>query len=182
MSINMRLKDLKFKIISLLGVLITIFSLHTIGETMQHTTIIKSSEQAVLNKKNLDKIKRFILKNAQTCTYSNMYNNNPCFTTKHYQYYLNPDPGGPNNHVQWNINCDPKKGDFNTLVMMTLDGNNTYTAIEFIKESEIQLDRGYLRPDFAGLRTAAEAGVKEILLAIKNASKIKNKNHIKKPA
>jgi hypothetical protein len=34
--------------------------------------------------------------------------------------FLNPEPGGPNNHPQWNINCDQTKSDFNQIVVRTL--------------------------------------------------------------
>ena len=74
-----------------------------------------------------------------------MFNNNPCFTTEHFIFYLNPDPGGPYQHRQWNMNCDLDKGDFNTLVVRRRmlddrdDGRNQYAYIGFINADDIRL-------------------------------------------
>ena len=55
--------------------------------------LVRSDQEKVLNKLNLDQIKAFILKTGMKSTYSNMYGNNPSFETDHYFYYLNPDGG-----------------------------------------------------------------------------------------
>lgn len=79
-------------------------------------SITLAPEDRVLNKTNLDRIKRHIIANGMRCTYSNMYNHNPCWALPPYRFYLNPDPG-PDGNRQWNINCDITRGDFNTLVI-----------------------------------------------------------------
>lgn len=78
---------------------------------------LQSGKEAVLNRENLLRIKAFILRNGETRIYSQMYNDNPAFETERFAFYLNPDPGGPHDHPQWNINCDPERGDFHTLVI-----------------------------------------------------------------
>jgi hypothetical protein len=78
---------------------------------------IGAREDAVVNLDNLVAIKTFMLRSGKTRTYSNMYNRNPWLETEHFDLYLNPDPGGPHNHRQWNMNCDPERGDFHTLVV-----------------------------------------------------------------
>jgi hypothetical protein len=88
----------------------------------------------VLNRANLIAIKQFILKQEHKETYCNMYNNNPFFAVKNYRFYLNPDPG-PNGHPQFNVNCDPQKTDFHTLVIRNMDwGPDQYRHIQFKKE------------------------------------------------
>ncbi|MCX5742647.1 MAG: hypothetical protein NT062_09145 [Proteobacteria bacterium] len=75
------------------------------------------SGDAIVNRDNLLRIKRFILDREQTRTYCQMFNNNPFFETARYEFYLHPDPGGPHTHPQWNINCDRARGDFNTMIV-----------------------------------------------------------------
>jgi hypothetical protein len=137
----------------------------------------------IITKNNLDVAKRFILKKGETCIWSNMYNNSPCFATAHYQFYLNPGPGGPYNHPQWNINCDPKKGDFNTLVVRNNNSpadskiilEATDTEISFMGDNKVEI-----RPlssnntPSAKSIAATELAIKELLITIKNASRIKN--------
>jgi hypothetical protein len=158
------------------------------NENMQ-ITHIKINQNIVLNKKNLDAVKRFMLKNGQTCTFTNMYNNNPCYQTAHYQFYLNPDPGGPHHHVQWNINCDPKKGDFNTVVIEAsppqnsaqIDSKNDLKTIDttdnFIEKDNINIQIFGIKNNIpsAAAISASEIAVRELLLAIEKLSKI-NKN------
>jgi hypothetical protein len=76
-----------------------------------------AQEDEVVNLENLLAFKRFILRRGQTCTWCQMFNNNPCWETAGFNFYLNPDPGGPYGHPQFNINCDPAAGDFSTLVI-----------------------------------------------------------------
>jgi hypothetical protein len=56
-------------------------------------------------------IKNFILEKGDTKTYRNYDNNNPHYSFKDYDVYLGSDVG------QKNINNDPKKSDFNELVI-----------------------------------------------------------------
>jgi hypothetical protein len=133
----------KIKIIFVIFALITSLCANTVAHAEYYSAEIKGSEDAVLNKKNLDIAKRYLLKNGQTCTWSNMYNNNPCFATQHYYFYLNPDPGGPHHHSQWNINCDPKLGDFNTLVIRSNDQQK-----EIVKDGKVFIDRLDVSLDF----------------------------------
>ena len=106
---------------------------------------LDSEREPVLNKRNLDAIKVFLLKKGQRCTYSQKFSNNPCFTTDHFIFYLNPDPGGPYQHPQWNMNCDPNEGDFNTLVVRRRmlddrdDGRDQYAYIGFINADDIRV-------------------------------------------
>jgi hypothetical protein len=96
---------------------------------------------SIINRKNLIRIKQFILLNKQTRTFSQMFNNNPFYKTERYEFYLIPDPGGPNIHPQWNINCDPSKGDFNTIIVRK--------NIAHFQSHEDFLDQ-YRRLSFAG--------------------------------
>lgn len=78
---------------------------------------LDAQEDPVVNESNLVCLTQRILLRGQTCTYCQMFSNNPCFETARFLFYLDPDPGGPNQHPQWNINCDPKRGEFHTLVI-----------------------------------------------------------------
>jgi hypothetical protein len=55
--------------------------------------VTSSAAEPFLNQYTLDRVKRFILAKGQRCTYSNMYNHNPCLRVADIQLYLNPDPG-----------------------------------------------------------------------------------------
>jgi hypothetical protein len=149
---------------------------------------IKNNKDSVLNKMNLDDIKHKILQSGQTCTWSNMYNNNPCFETINYQFYLNPDPGGPHNHIQWNINCDPKKGDFNTLVIVQKQNTKTTannnrdnlidTKINFVDGKNIRIMPYSVQATFlsAGAIESSEIALTELLQAVKKPKKIAYKS------
>jgi len=78
-------------------------------------TVVASD--SIINRENLVRIKQFILLSKQTRTFCQMFNDNPFFETERYEFYLNPDPGGPHKHPQWNINCDPSRGDFHTIIV-----------------------------------------------------------------
>ena len=93
------------------------------------------ASEPILGKRNLDRIKNYIIAQGRRCTYSNMYNNNPCFDLAGVRLYLNPDPG-PDGHPQWNINCDISRGDFNTLVLHDADG---YRTIDFRDAGDIRV-------------------------------------------
>jgi hypothetical protein len=173
-------------IILLLTMFFISLGAHAMANAEVQTVVVESSQNKVLSKKNLDAIKQFILKTGQTCTYSNMYNNNPCYQTAHYQFYLNPDPGGPHNHPQWNINCDPKKGDFNTLVIKAspsqnlaqidskIDLKKISTTVNFFDKENINIqlfDFFKNIPSTAAI-ASSEIAVKELLLAMEKQSKI----------
>lgn len=70
---------------------------------------------------NLNLIKEFILEKGDRQTYCNMFNNNPHYSFDGVDAYLNPSPSGPENHPQYNIDCDPAPSDFNILVLKTAD-------------------------------------------------------------
>ena len=158
-----------------IALILSFFTSPSMAHARPLTLRLHSGAEPILNKSNLDKIKQFILKRGQTCTYSNMYNNNPCIETSHFSFYLNPDPG-PGNTIQWNIGCDPKKGDFNTMVIhRNLQGEHTdaqfadqYRSIEFKDESKLRLLEHYhSRMSKAAIREFPEQAIKELLAAIK---------------
>ena len=126
--------------------------------------IVASSSEGLLNKSNLDRIKQHILAQGRRCTYTNMFNNNPCFELADFQLYLHPDPG-PKGEPQWNINCDVTRGDFNTLVIRGQHGSEGERRIDFQQENEIRVSA----PDpveglsVEGLRALPEAVVLAML-------------------
>jgi hypothetical protein len=139
---------------------------------------VNGEKEAILNKNILDRIKRYILQSGQRETYCNMFNDNPHFSTEHYDFYLNPDPGGPVNHPQWNINCDLKKGDFNTLVIRTKDGSGAdyrdqYRHITFLTKFDIQLEVYDADPDMpvSRIREFPERAIQEFLLLMEKGKK-----------
>ena len=136
------------------------------------TLHLRSKEERLLNKRNLDRIKALLLRTKQRCTYSQMFNNNPCFATARFYFYLNPDPGGPIQHPQWNMNCDPTKGDFNTLVVRSrmldekLEGSLQYAYIDFIDANDIRVASAYGdHPSVLQLHDLVVNAVEEILAA-----------------
>lgn len=136
------------------------------------STRIYHPSEMTLTKPNLDKIKQFILKRGQTCTYNNMFNHQPCISTDHFTFYLHPDPG-PNNQLQWNINCDPAIGDFNTLVVhRDRQATDPYRTIHFRDEHKVTLEDGYTQryagPQMlkASIREQPAQAVEELLNVI----------------
>jgi hypothetical protein len=99
-----------------------------------------------------------------------MYNNNPTFRTTNFAFYLNPDGG------QSNINCDPMKGDFNTLVirrnppgrMTDEEFQDQYRNINFFNEFSIRLEAHDLNPKapVSQIRELSERAVIELLQVI----------------
>lgn len=92
----------------------------------------------VLNKVDLDRVKRHIIESGARCTYVNKYNHNPCLETAEFRLFLNPDPG-PDGHPQWNINCDITRGDFNTLVVQEKREPYGYHTIRFLSADRLTL-------------------------------------------
>ena len=134
---------------------------------------IIAADDPVLNKKNLDKVKRHIITNGDRCTYVNKYNNNPCWAVSEFQFYLNPDPG-PDGHRQWNINCDIARGDFNTLVVHVRSSPGEWRAIEFLpgKAVAIRVLDGASSSDLVRAKDLIRNAVNSALEAIKGAEKI----------
>lgn len=137
---------------------------------------VRSDQESVLNQANLQEIKRYILQSGQTRTYSQKYSHNPFFSTDAYFFYLNPDPGGPVGHPQWNIGCDPKIGDFHTLVIQktektrsTADFPGQYLHVFFLHENDIQITSDALRAPALKVRESAEHAVEELLGLIEKA-------------
>jgi len=87
----------------------------------------------VLNRTNLMAIQQFILKQGKRQTYSSLYSNNPFYGVDNYFFYLNPD--------SWqNLNCDPEKSGFHTLVIRNMDWKrDQYRHIEFEKENQVDI-------------------------------------------
>ncbi len=93
----------------------------------------RKSEEEVINKANLVKVKEFILKKGLRETYCNRYNNNPAYHTENYSYYLNPDSG------QENANCELDKSDFNNLTIRNPRKKNQYRNVEFLDEHYVYI-------------------------------------------
>ena len=93
----------------------------------------KSSDEKVITRANLIKIKKFILKQGFRETYCNMYNNNPAYRTKNFSFYLNPDSG------QENINCETAKSDFHSLTIRNPNRKNQYRSVEFLDKHYIYI-------------------------------------------
>jgi hypothetical protein len=114
----------------------------------------------VLNRTNLIAIQKFILKQGQTETYCNMYNCNPSYSIDNYFFYLNPDTG------QFNINCEPEKSGFHTLVIRNMDwGRDQYRDIEFKDEHIINITASWPNDDLdiARIREKTEEALKIIM-------------------
>ena len=120
----------------------------------------------ILNRANLIAIKQFILEQGRRETYCSMYNNNPAFFVKNHSFYLNPDPG-PDGFRQYNINCDPQKTDFQTLVIRNMDWG--YRYIDFKDEHYICVTVNYPADDLniEKIRDRTEEALKIILEKIK---------------
>lgn len=132
----------------------------------------KGDDEKVITRDNLLKIKQAILQNGQRETYCNIYNDNPAYHTKGFQFYLNPDTG------QQNVNCDPAKSDFNTLtIRSTAGGQNQYRTVEFIDQHSIYVAANWPADDLTlgQLRKFVEEALTQIL------SEIDQKKPDKKP-
>lgn len=117
------------------------------------------SDEDVINRANLIKIKEFILKKGLRETYCNMYNNNPAYRTENYAYYLNPDSG------QENINCEVGKSDFNNLTIRRPGEKNQYRTVDFLDEHYVLITVSWPTEDLSVSQTrefVVEA-IKEIL-------------------
>lgn len=114
------------------------------GDWGRMSTLRIPMDHPLLNKANLDRIKRHIIDAGARCTYSNKYNDNPCWAHAGYDFFLNPDPG-PDGHPQWNIDCDTERGDFNTLLVRRSAGSAQYVDIDFLHAEAVSIRFSRLR-------------------------------------
>jgi hypothetical protein len=147
------------KLFALSFLAIFIWTGEVLAENIEHRLRIlqKGDEKTVITRDNLLKIKRFILRNGHRETYCNMYNDNPAYHTKGFQFYLNPDNGQ---------NTDPAKSDFNTLtIRSTAGGRNQYRTVEFIDQHSIYVAAGWPGDDLTvgQLRKSVEEALTQIL-------------------
>ncbi|CAF1080102.1 unnamed protein product [Adineta steineri] len=75
-------------------------------------------------------IKQYILLKGDRRTYCNMYNDNPHLLFGTYHIYLNPSVG------QFNINCDPNKSDFDTIVIQDQSSKTIYYDIKLNEDEQ----------------------------------------------
>jgi len=121
------------------------------------------SEEKTITRENLINIKQFILQQGKHETYCNMYNDNPAYQTKGYRFYLNPDSSHEN------INCDPKKSDFNSLTIRRFDGKkNQYRTVEFLDRQYVYIITNWPTDDLTvfQVRQSVVDALKEILIEI----------------
>jgi len=135
------------------------------GETIDLVLRIRNmkSDEEVINKANLLRIKEFILKNGLRETYCNLYNNNPAYHTENYSYFLNPDSG------QGNINCELDKSDFNSLTIRdSRRGKNKYRWVNFLDEHYVYIKVSWPPEDLtvSQTRELVVEAMKEILREI----------------
>lgn len=90
----------------------------------------EQQEPPQLTRDALQQVKRLILASGHRCTFSNMYNHNPCARAGGLDLYLIPDPG-PDGHPQWNLNSDPARGDFHTLLVIPADSERSAARVSF---------------------------------------------------
>ncbi|MBP5621470.1 MAG: hypothetical protein J6X44_05590 [Thermoguttaceae bacterium] len=120
----------------------------------------------IFNQDSLISVKDFILRQGKTETFSAMYNNNPCWRVNSYVFYLIPDPGGPNNRLQFNAECDPLKTDFHSLMLRNDQWSpDQYLKISFKDSFRIELSVSDPSDDLSvgTIRNRAEESIKTIL-------------------
>jgi len=89
-----------------------------------------------------------------------MYNDNPFYQVENYSFYLNPDSG------QRNINCDPTKSGFRTLVIRNMGwGQDQYRYIEFKGETDGDIIVSWRKSDLniKQIRERTEQALKTII-------------------
>lgn len=121
-------------------------------------------DERVLNKENLDRVKRHVLASGKRCTYSNKYNHNPFLELPDFWLYLNPDPW-TKDQPHRNDGSDPSKGDFKELVVVEKTDNSVYHGVVFRDAKDIRLRRR----DDASRRTL-ERAVRQALRSIDSPS------------
>ena len=128
----------------------------------------KSSDEKIITRTNLIKIKQFILKQGFRETYCNMYGNNPAYRTKNFSFYLNPDSG------QANINCETNKSDFHVLtIRKTEGGKNQYRTVEFLDADYVDIVSSWPTDDLTvdQIRICVIDALTEILPIIEKENK-----------
>jgi hypothetical protein len=157
---------------TILGVFLCVLAIcpvRGLAETIEVRLRIRNekSDERIINRENLVKIKKFVLQQGKRQTYCNRYNYSPAHRTTNYDFYLNPDTG------QHNINCDPTKSDFQNMMIhvRAAVGPDQYRDVNFVDKNEISISAG--QPT-GGLTVADVRGVvvdalKEILAEINNA-------------
>jgi hypothetical protein len=106
----------------------------------------KGSEETVITRENLIKIKQFIIQSSQRETYNNLYNNNPSYHTQKFRFYLNPDAGSNNS------DCDLNKSDFNSLTIRNSSDRNQYRTVEFLDKTFIYVTTSWPTEDLTILQ------------------------------
>ncbi len=136
----------------LLAALVLASAAHTVPawELPPVTVITLPAKDPLLNKANLNRVKRHILSTGdRSSLITNKYNQVPVWTLPPYRLHLEPDP--PAKGQPWNINCDPARGDFNTLAIDLRDAPPLTGVIDFRPKEAIRFranDRlGQMRQD-----------------------------------
>ena len=151
---------------SICGGLLLLALIPCVNEALAETIDVRlrirqqKTEEKIITRENLIRIKQFILRQGRREEYCNMYNNNPAYRTKGYGFYLNPDSG------QENINCDLEKSDFNNLTIhKSGGGTNQYRSVEFLDEHYIYITVSHPTHELTvlGMRQPVEEAMKEIL-------------------
>lgn len=93
----------------------------------------------MLSRESLQQLRQTILDSGHRCTFSNMYNHNPCLRVAGMDLYLIPDPG-PDGHPQWNMNSDPARGDFHTLLVRPLDDSRGDASVSFFDGEDVRIE------------------------------------------
>lgn len=127
----------------------------------------KKADEKTITRANLIRIKRFVLRQGKRETYCNMYNNNPAYQTREYQFYLNPDSG------QENSNCDPRKSDFHNLTIRRLGGGrDQYRTVEFLDKHDLFITTNWPSDDLTVRQMCGfvEDALEEILVEIRRKS------------
>lgn len=99
----------------------------------------EQQEPTQLTHDALQQVKRLILAGGHRCTFSNMYNHNPCARVGELDLYLLPDPG-PDGHPQWNLNSDPARGDFHTLLVVPVDFDRSEARVSFFAGAALAVE------------------------------------------
>ncbi len=120
----------------------------------------------IFNQDALISVKDFILRQGKTETFCAMYNNNPCWSVNSCVFYLIPDFGGPDNRPQFNVECDPSKTDFHSLMVR----NDQWSPDEYLKISfkdSFQIELSVSDPNdnisIGTIRDRAEESIKTII-------------------
>ena len=131
---------------------------------------VDSWRDSIMSQTNLIAIQQFILKQGKRQTYCSMYNNNPFYGVDNYSFYLTPDTG------QGNINCDPEKSGFHTLVIRNMDwGQDQYREIIFKNEHDINIIASWPRDDLTieRIREKTEEALKVIIAEMESKKRQK---------